>query len=218
MKLTRRRSFVALLIGLVAATTACGDDDDEASDDAQTVAAGVASSTVPGASLELSQAVVLTRDGLGVASFGQGAEEAIAAVTAVLGEPTEDTGWVDPLTISSCTGTQARSVAWRALYLYFSDESSVASGRQHFFGFSYGIIGDLEAAPQGLSTAEGIGLGTSVEFLRAAYPEVAVEPGEEGIIEPSFSVDANLSGRLTGVENDDLVTVIIGGNACALGM
>ena len=32
------------------------------------------------------------------------ADDTIAAVTAVLGEPDEDSGWVDPLTIGACAG------------------------------------------------------------------------------------------------------------------
>jgi len=55
-----------------------------------------------------------------------------------------------------------------------------------------------------------------VQFLRAAYPEVVVDPGEEGIIEPNFFVNELLSGRLTGGGDDDLVTAIIGGDACGV--
>jgi hypothetical protein len=79
-------------------------------------------------------------------------------------------------------------------------------------------VDDLEAIPEGLATPEGIGLGTTVAFLRAAYHDVVVEPGEEGLLAPSFYVDEDLSGRLTGTADDDLVTVIIGGDPCGVGM
>jgi hypothetical protein len=102
------------------------------------------------------------------------------------------------------------------LSLYFSDESGVASGERHLFAYSYGSVEDLETTPEGLATPEGIGLGTTVEFLRAAYPEVVVEAGEEGLIPPNFYVDDQLSGRLTGGADDDLVTVIIGGDPCGV--
>ena len=72
--------------------------------------------------------------------------------------------------------------------------------------------------PEGLATPEGIGLGTTVEFLRAAYPDVVIEAGEEGLFAPTFFVDDRLSGRLTGADDDDLVTVIIGGDPCGVGM
>jgi hypothetical protein len=179
---------------------------------ADTVAVG------PPSTVALEDFLVLDRDGLGVASFGDPAEEAVAAVTAVLGEPDEDSGWVDPLSIGACAGTEARYVAWGALYLYFSDESAIAAGERHLFSYSYGRESDLEAIPEGLATPQGIGLGTSVEFLRAAYPDVVVEPGEEGVFSPNFYVDDTLSGRLTGGADDDLVTVIIGGDPCGVGM
>jgi hypothetical protein len=161
---------------------------------------------------------VLAGDGLGVVAFGTAADETISAVTAVLGEPDQDSGWVDPLTIGACAGEKARFVAWGALYLYFSDRSAFGDGERHFFGYSYGSVRDLEAIPEGLATPEGIGLGTTVAFLRAAYHDVVVEAGEEGLLASSFYVDDALSGRLTGTADDDLVTVIIGGDPCGVGM
>ncbi len=162
--------------------------------------------------------LVLGREGLDVAAFGAGADDTIAAVTAVLGEPDKDSGWVEPLSIGACAGEQGRFVAWGSLYLYFSDQSGFANGEPHFFGYSYGSESDLEAIPEGLATPEGIGLGTTVAFLRAAYRDVVVEAGEEGLFPSNFYVDANLSGRLTGGDDDDLVTVIIGGDPCGVSM
>ena len=63
-------------------------------------------------------------------------------------------------------------------------------------------------------TPEGIGLGASVADLRAAYPGVVINPGEEGLIEPSFFVDDNLRGIVTGDTDTDSVTVIFGGPFC----
>jgi hypothetical protein len=120
------------------------------------------------------------------------------------------------LSISACPGTQVRRVSWGALSLFFGDESPIASGPPHLFAYSYGAAGDLEAEPAGLATDDGIGLGSTVAYLEAAYPDVVIEPGEEGVIEPSFFVDDTLSGRLTGGEDDDLVTVIIGGDPCGV--
>ena len=54
--------------------------------------------------------------------------------------------------------------------------------------------------------------------LYAAYRDVVVEAGEEGLFLSNFYVDDNLSGRLTGGADDDLVTVIIGGDPCGVGM
>lgn len=160
--------------------------------------------------------MLLNPDGLGLVSFGDEPEATITAVTEVLGPPTDDTGWAEPLSISTCPGSKVRRVSWGALSLLFGDESSVASGTPHLFAYAYGSATDLEAEPPGLATAEGIGLGSPVAYLKAAYPDVMIEPGEEGIIEPNFLVDENLSGRLTGGGDDDLVTVIIGGDPCGV--
>jgi hypothetical protein len=216
----------------------CGSDDDQTSDrqdDVAVVGAPAASSSVAASSVAASSVaattsavpadsapvddlLVLDHDGLGIVEFGDPADEAVAAVAAMLGQPVADTGWVVPLTIGACAGTEARTVSWGSLHLYSSDESGFASGARHLFGYSYGSVEDLEATPAGLATPEGIGLGTTVDFLRAAYEGVVVEAGEEGIIAPSFYVDDRLSGRLTGDADDDLVTVIIGGDPCGVGM
>lgn len=222
-----RRLLAFIATALVAG--ACGGDASDSADEpiqAVTIATTVAQTsvveaTVPASSiatgtLPIADVVQLGGDGLGIVTFGAEPEAAIAAVTAVLGEPTEDTGWSDPLTVSTCAGTQVRRVSWGSLSLYFGDESPVTQGTPHLFAYSYGTADDLEGAPVGLSTPEGIGLGSTVEFLRAAYAAVAVEPGEEGIIEPNFFVSDVLSGRLTGGGDADLVTVIIGGDACGV--
>jgi hypothetical protein len=221
-----------VLAAAIAVLPGCGGDSDQPSasdgptavavvtsaDASPSVASSSAASSVPSSAPAVAPTVVLDRDGLGVAAFGEPADDAIGAVTAVLGEPDEDSGWVEPLSIGACAGTAARFVAWGALYLYFSDESPVAHGARHLFGYSYGNERDLAEAPEGLATPEGIGLGTTVAFLRAAYDGVVVEPGEEGLIAPTFYVDDRLSGRLTGDADDDLVTVIIGGDPCGVSM
>lgn len=247
MTRARHRWIPALVgAGLMVGTAACGGDDEPgaavrvraaggstsatvdalpvtssaaatATEPAPDVTSSVVSSHGSDSTLQVSEIIVLEPDGLGIVSFGDDADDAIAAVTAVLGEPSEDSGWVEPLTISTCAGSEARAVAWGSLYLYFSDESSRATGSRHLIGYSYGSVSELGGPPQGLSTPEGIGLGTTVEFLRAAYDAVVVEAGEEGLVEPNFYVDESLSGRLTGGEDDDLVTVIIGGDPCGVG-
>ena len=158
--------------------------------------------------------VVLARDGLGVVPFGTDADGAVAALTAVLGPPTEDTGWVDPLTISTCAGTELRRVSWGALAILLGDPAATGTGVRQFFASSYGNVAGVEPQPAGLVTPEGIGLGTSVADLKAAYPGVVLNPGEEGLIEPSFFVDDSLRGIVTGDTDTDSVTVVFGGPFC----
>lgn len=230
MRLRRTIGWCALAIGICVAA-ACGRDGDgdgiAAVAESPSTTGAPASTTItpsgpsaPSGSVDtpVAPTIVLARDGLGIASFGDDADPTIAAVTAVLGEPDTDSGWVEPMTIGACAGGEARVAAWGSLYLYFSDESALEQGQRHFFGYSYGSVQDLEAIPEGLATPEGIGLGTTVEFLRAAYADVVVEAGEEGLFAPNFFVDDRLSGRLTGPADDDLVTVIIGGDPCGVGM
>ena len=217
MRLDRAVRWSALAVA-VAVVGACARDAAQSAGGASVASTTVPPSEVVASAAPVAPTLVLDRDGLGVASFGDVADDTIAAVTAVLGEPDKDSGWVEPLTIGACAGAEARFVAWGSLYLYFSDESGVGHGERHFFSYSYGSERDLEAIPEGLATPEGIGLGTSVAFLRAAYRDVVVEAGEEGLFPSNFYVDDNLSGRLTGGADDDLVTVIIGGDPCGVGM
>lgn len=147
-------------------------------------------------------------------AFGTEAEAAITAFTAELGAPTEDTGWVDPLSISSCAGTQARRLSWGALSMLFGDQSPHLQGSAHFHGWSYGSVEGLGAEPIGLVTDLDIGLGDTVADLRAAYPGVTVTPGEQGLIETTFSVDGSLGGLLTGDTDGDTVTVLSAGPYC----
>jgi hypothetical protein len=228
----RRGGPSVVLVAAIVALAGCGRDSGQPSasdlatamvrvtspDAPSRVAASIAAPGDPPSEAAAAPTLVLERDGLGVTAFGESADDAIGAVTAVLGEPERDSGWAEPLSIGACAGSSARFVAWGSLYLYFSDESPVARGKRHFFAYSYGNEGDLADAPEGLATPEGIGLGTTVEFLRAAYDGVVVEPGEEGLIAPTFYVDDRLSGRVTGGADDDLVTVIIGGDPCAVSM
>ena len=156
--------------------------------------------------------LLLRRDGLGVAAFGTEADTAVAATTTALGEPTEDTGWVDPLTISTCAGPELRRVSWGVLSLLFGDPSG--GGARNFFSYSYGDVAGLGGQPAGLRTPEGLGLGTPVADLRVAYPAVTLNAGEEGLVESSFFVDDALAGLLTGATDTDSVTVIFGGPFC----
>ncbi len=158
------------------------------------------------------QALTIHQDGLGVVPFGTEADAAVAAVTTALGAPSDDTGWVDPASISGCAGDELRRVSWGVLSLYLGDPAG--GGSRQFFTYSYGNVTDLGGQPAGLATPEGITLGDPVADLRAAYPSVEIVPGEEGLIEPSFYVNDNFGGLLTGESDTDSVTVMFGGPFC----
>ena len=82
--------------------------------------------------------------------------------TAVLGEPDDDSGWVEPLTIGACAGTEARFVGRGArCTLYFSDESAVGHGGALLRLLVRRASVTSRPIPEGLATPEGIGLGTT---------------------------------------------------------
>ncbi|MFV0308107.1 MAG: hypothetical protein ACK5OX_10245 [Desertimonas sp.] len=152
--------------------------------------------------------LILDTTGLGVADYQAPADEVVATLTGLLGEPTEDTGWVDPITIGTCLSNEARRVSWNSLSVFFGDNGE--PGSRQFFTYSYGDVADLGAEPIGLLTPAGIGIGSTIADLRAAYPEVTINLGEEGLIESTFFVDENLGGLVTGDADTDVVTVIYG--------
>src|SRR6187401_3574323 len=81
------------------------------------------------------QSLVLTSGGIGTAEFGGEPEAVIGYVSSFLGEPTNDTGWIDPLSVGACPGTEIRLVDWGILSLVFGDASQLTEGSRHFFAY-----------------------------------------------------------------------------------
>ena len=158
--------------------------------------------------------LVLSVDGIGSASFGAEPDGVVEYVSSFLGPPTKDSGWVDPLTIGPCPGEQLRMVRWGSLVLEFSDVSNVADDRLHFYAYSYGLDGEIGVPPLGLVTDVGITITSKVSELVEAYPDVILNP-EDDFIAPNFYVNDDLRGLLTGLADDDLVTVVAGGRSCS---
>ncbi len=164
---------------------------------------------------------MLAPDGLGVVSFGADMDEAVAAVTAALGaEPSDDTGWIDPFAeFGTCPGTEVRGVSWGDLRLIFGDADTrlVPLGERHFYGFTYRTG---RRGPDGLTTAEGIGLGSSRAELEAAYGEELELFLDDTITggpryQIGFEIDSStyLSGILSS--EDGVVVWLDGGVGCA---
>jgi len=161
----------------------------------------------PGAEL------VLRPNGLGDAAFGVDPDGTVAYVSSIIGKPTIDTGWVDPLSVGACPGTEMRQVTWNDLVLQFTDQSAFATGRRHFFSYQYGPSFTGQINPAGLKTDAGIGIGSTVAELTATYPNVVISPGDD-LGGPNFSVNGGLAGFLTGVDPTDTVTSLLGGQGC----
>jgi len=157
----------------------------------------------------------ISGDGLGGALFGAEADGVVAYVSSILGDPTNDSGWEDPLAIgAACTGTTVRFVDWNDLQLFFTDDSPAAQGLRHFAAFNYGpAVDGAVLNPNGLVTDNGVGVGTTVEFLRASYPKVQISPGDD-IGGPSFFISEGLSGFLSGTSSSDVIISFVGGYGC----
>lgn len=159
--------------------------------------------------------LVLRQDGIGTKSFGAPADEVVAHVTSLAGAPTVDSGWLDALDspYGACPGPRVRVVQWGQLQLYFGDESDVSTEPGHFYYYSYGAFTDQPPAPEGLLTADGIGLGSTVAEIRAAYPEA--EMYDDPLYGAGFIVTpGGTSGTLTDATDIGRVTVLFGGVGC----
>lgn len=160
-------------------------------------------------------ALVMSGEGIGSAGFGAEPEGVISYINSFLGEPTNDTGWIDPLTIGACPGAELRLVSWGVLTLLFGDVSTVVQGRRHFVAYTYGAEGEVGAAPVGLVTSRNVTIGSRVVDVVAAYPAATLNP-EDDFTAPFFYVNDNLRGFVTGLTDDSTVTAILGGMNCGI--
>ncbi len=203
-------------------------DDDTATDETDTEAGDAATSTVPESTAPEStvettttttepagpnaaETFALETNGLGATAFGADPDGTITFVSSFLGPPTADTGWIDPFTIGPCGGTQLRQVNWGELRLEFGDVSNITVDRPHFYAYTYGREGSGGVVqPAGLTTADGLGLGTSVIDLLGLYPTVELRVADE-FIAANFIINDSLTGRLSGLGDNGVVELSIGG-------
>lgn len=179
--------------------------------------------TVPATTTTVAPATVeLTNEGIQAGAqwvhFGYDDEAAIAAVTAVLGTPTHDSGWIDAFSspYGVCPAPVVRGVHWGGLVLLFTQANTDfwSPGVPHFYAFNY-----TDATPE-LFTPEGIGIGSSLEMLDAAYggPDLVID---EAWFDPSAgfwsyrsAMWTGLWGFATGQTFAHVVTSINGGQGC----
>ncbi|MEN9822322.1 MAG: hypothetical protein RLZ04_748 [Actinomycetota bacterium] len=233
--MTSRLAALVLGTSLVSATVlgACGGDDASTANPTTTsglvavttttVAPTTTSSTTTTSTsttsttttIPVPQGLELRADGLGDALFGAAPDDVVAYVEAVLGAPTADSGWVDPVaTAIPCTGTAVRFVTWHDLTLQFTDESSLVTGLRHFVSYTYGPAADQTMPdPYGLPTEGGATLGVTLDALREAHSGTEVSPGDD-VVGPNFVIEEGLRGFLTGTNGGSLVISFVGGQAC----
>jgi hypothetical protein len=167
------------------------------------------------------EALVLSDEGIGAAVFSGDPDGVVAFLDSFLGPPTADTGWVDPFEISNCAGTQVRVVSYNSLSLTFGDVSPVLEGRPHFFAYTYGnydfdgtAVAVRDKTPLGLVTDNNVGLGTQLDMLEVAYPDLKINPADDFFPE-TFVINDNLRGVISGLADDSEVVRITGGQDCA---
>ena len=153
----------------------------------------------------------LSSAGLGNALFDADADGVVDYVNSILGIPTTDSGWLDAAANGiACPGTEIRFVDWNDLSLFFTDDVTAV---RHFAAYTYGQAFGAIISPFGLATEAGIGVGSTVADLRAAYPAVIVLPEDE-FSGPSFVIEPGLGGLLGGTDDDDLILSFVGGIGC----
>ena len=161
--------------------------------------------------------LVLRGDSLGDVRFGVDAEGAIAYVESLLGNPDSDSGYVDSTSeFGMCPGAQVRGVRWGDLLLLFGDESEVASGRLHFYGWRYGPVGAAMPEPVGPATEGGVTLGSTVNEVLAAHPGADVY--NDDVFGAGFDVDSGSRGLVSGSLSNDapngVTLALFGGVTC----
>jgi hypothetical protein len=138
---------------------------------------------------------VLEGDGFQGRTFGDPAEEVIAALTRLFGPPTEDrsapASGQTPFGV--CPGTTARTVSWGPVAVLLTDES----GASRFSGWA---VDGGEAR-----TPAGIRVGSTVAEVRAAYPQATLETEPLGNRFLLDTGDRLVVGGLTGVADADRV-------------
>ena len=161
-------------------------------------------------------ALPLNPTGIGDVVFGTGVDETIAQLGAVLGSPTEDTGWTP--SFETCPGTEARVVRWTSLQTFFTNGAThwAPEGTPHFFHFGQstlaggGVLIDL-------TTTTGIGINSTLGDLAAAYGDQA-RIVDDPVFGPFWEVDVPGAGVLWGTAgamgDNGMIDSINGGSGC----
>jgi hypothetical protein len=188
----------------------------------------------PVTEVDASRAPVLGPDGLAVAAFGVAEQAALAALERQLGPPDERGSWDAASPFGTCPGP-VRAVRWGRLYVLFTSGPTRYEdrGRWHLFAYQVDAIrrtaidpndtGPTPPDPPPLRgpsprTAAGIGFGSTLAELRAAYGQrVQVSYGEPGMVHRfrvRLGAAGELSGSLSGSTPAATVTGIAAGARC----
>lgn len=161
--------------------------------------------------------LVLRADGIGDLYFGDDAGRVLNALVEVLGEPDDDTDWVDQAEhFGICLGENVRFVRWGTLQAFFTDGPSEwrPAEVRHFASYTHSTV--FEGRSLDLVTVDGLALGSPVGDIRARYGQDSVFDDE--LYGPVFVHDppgaAYLWGTVSGLAPDDVIEGITGSRAC----
>ena len=189
----------------------------------------------PPTGVSASQTPVLRPDGLAVTAFGAAERDALADLERRLGTPDERGSWTGVTPFGTCPGP-VRAVRWGRLYVLFTSGPTryEARGRWHLFAYQVDAIRRTAVDPdysgptpppdppplRGSSpeTAAGIGFGSTLAQLRAAYGDrVTVSSGTPGNVHRfrvRLGAGGELYGFLSGSGPGATVTGISAGAGC----
>ena len=151
-----------------------------------------------------SAALVLTADGIGPLPFGMQAARAMNGLTQALGRA-ETVTTVPPGV--NCGAT--RMFRWKDFDVLINEVSARSGGNPGLAGWSV----NATAASAGLKTDKGIGIGSTMAAVRAAYGSVITIAGTTFKIRGTNSV---ITGELDGGSDAARVKKLSAGVSCAL--
>ena len=157
----------------------------------------------------------LGEDGLGDVLLGSPPETVVADISALYGEPDHDSDWIvaEPNIYGSCPGAQMRAIGWGSLLtIFIQDTNDDLGGR--FYTYTYGYdytqnVGGVDPRGLDLTTAAGIGVGSTMAELDAAYGSALSINGDAELDVWPFQITGSaIGGLLSGPDATDAVTLI----------
>jgi hypothetical protein len=194
------------LAGLTAACTSPPKDKASMKGDVETVFTGPESTEPTTSTTALSMAVlVLAPNGIGPLPFGMQAARAMNGLTQALGRAEKITP-VPPT--STCGAT--RIFNWKDFDVLVNEASARSGGNPGLVGWSLGA-----AAPSsvGLKTDKGIGVGSTLAAVKAAYGPAVTVAGATFAIRVA---NGAISGELDGGSDAARVKTLRAGVSCAV--
>jgi hypothetical protein len=153
-------------------------------------------------------AVVPGSEGIGPLPFGMQAARAMSGLTQALGRAEK----VIPVPASANCGA-TRVFRWKDLDVLINEVSARSGGTPGLVGWSLG------AAPSslGLKTDKGIGIGSTVATVKAAYGAgVTVAEGASGAVLAIRAGDGVMTGELDGAGDAGRIKTLRAGATCAV--